>query len=362
MSSIQAAFCRSTLRRLDDARVLSKMMRSRLAARPLFLSHLVTARCNGQCPYCLWRLAAPDDVQAAQEELTTEEIIWLYRRSAEAGMCHLALWGGEPLLRDDIVDICSAASNEGLSVTLMTNGWFLPDLWSKLRGLVRTLILSLDDVGEAFDRMRGLPGLFERLEAFTGTLRHDPLRPRLLANLVLSNLNRGALRRVASVARRWHAGLYFCPMDIGEMHAQGFVARHAHLQLSEEELREAARLARQLKAEGYPLQATNKYLNLLERDPRLHQWSCMFPHLALTVLSDGSFRDCQRRDIPLGQVRELYEANASLETLFRLPRYQEMLSEAAGCSVCNNPDTLETSWGWQLHPSVMWRSLTLSWR
>jgi MoaA/NifB/PqqE/SkfB family radical SAM enzyme len=350
------------LRRLDDARVLYKMMRGRLAARPLFLSHLVTARCNGRCAHCLWRFAGPDDRQAANEELTTEEITWLYRRSAEAGMCHLALWGGEPLLRKDIVEICGAASSAGLAVTLMTNGWLLPDLWPRLRGRIRTLILSLDDVGDAFDRTRGLPGLFARLDAFTCSLRDDPLRPRLLVNLVLSRLNPGALRRVAPVARRWDAGLYFCPMDVGEMQAEGFVARHEHLELSEEELREAARLARLLKVYGHPVQATNKYLGLLERDPRLHEWSCRFPCMALTVLPDGSFRDCQRRDIPLGSARELYQADAPLETLFRLPRYREMLREAPQCSICNNPDKLETSWGWQLRPSMIWRSLALSWR
>ena len=347
---------------MDDARILGKMVRGRMAHRPLFLSHLVTARCNGHCAHCLWRFAGPDDARAVETELTTEEILWLYRRSAEAGMSHLALWGGEPLLRKDIVDICSAASNAGLSVTLMTNGWLLPDLWPRLRGHVRTLMLSLDDVGEEFDRTRGLPGLFERLDGFARGLRDDPLRPRLLVNLVLSRLNGGALRRVAPVAQRWRAGLYFCPMDVGEMQSEGFVARHEQLELSEDELREAARLAGLLKAEGYPLQATNKYLSLLERDPRLRDWSCRFPQLALTVLPDGSFRDCRRRDIPLGNVRELYEAGASLEALFRLPRYQEMVHEAPQCSTCNNPDKLETSWGWQLRPSMMWRSLTLSWR
>jgi MoaA/NifB/PqqE/SkfB family radical SAM enzyme len=347
-------------RRLDDARVLGKMLRSRLVDRPLFLSHLVTARCNGHCAHCLWRFAGPEDKRASKAELTTEEISWLYRRAAEAGMCHLVLWGGEPLLRKDIAEICGAASSAGLAVTLMTNGWLLPDLWPSLRGLVRTLMLSLDDVGGDFDRMRGLPGLFDRLDAFTCSLRGDPLRPRLLVNLVLSTLNRGALRRVAPVARRWDAGLYFCPMDIGEMQAKGFVAQHGDIELSEEELREAARLARLLKADGYPLQATNKYLRLLERDPRLNEWSCRFPRMALTALPDGSFRDCRRRDIPLGNARELRRADAPLETLFRLPRYQEMLREAPHCSICNNPDKLETSWGWQLQPSMMWRSLTLS--
>lgn len=349
----------AVLRRFDDAKVLGKMVQSRAAGRPLILSHLVTSRCNAHCAQCLWHFGGPDDTRAAERELTTQEISWLYARSAEAGMCHLALWGGEPLLRADIGEICDAATAAGLSVTLMTNGWFLPEVWPRLRGRVRTLLVSLDDVGEAYDRMRGVPGLFGRLDAFVRRLPDDPIRPRLLVNLVLSRLNRGALRRVAAVAQEWHAGLYFCPMDVGEMQAEGFVPRHRDLELSEEDLRQAARLALLLKAEGYPLLATNKYLRLLERDPRLRDWRCQYPQMAVTVLPDGSFRDCRRRDVPLAQVRDLYEADLPLEAIFRLPRYRQMLREAPYCNTCT--DKVETVWEWQLRPSMLWKSLTLSW-
>jgi MoaA/NifB/PqqE/SkfB family radical SAM enzyme len=242
----------------------------------------------------------------------------------------------------------------------MTNGWLLADLWPRIRGLVRTLMVSLDDIGEDYDRMRGLPGLFDRLDSFALALRKDPLRPRLLVNTVLSRLNRGALSRVAPVARRWGAGLYFCPMETGEMEEGGFVERHGQLCLGEDELQEAAFVARQLKKAGYPLRATNKYLRLLERDPALHHFSCRLPHAVLTILPDGSFRDCRRRKTALAGSRELLSAGKPLTELFGLPRYREMLAEARTCSVCNNPDVIETSWGWQLRPCMIWRSLTLS--
>jgi MoaA/NifB/PqqE/SkfB family radical SAM enzyme len=348
------------VRRAGDVRLLWNMSRSRLANRPLFLSHLVTARCNALCVACLWRFAASGDKRAAEAELTTDEIAWLYRRAAEAGICQLVLWGGEPLLREDIKEILCAASSAHLSTILMTNGWLLPDLWPALRGFVRTLMLSLDDVGEDYDRMRGLPGLFARLNSFALGLREDPLRPRLLVNTVLSRLNRGALRRVAPVAKRWGAGLYFCPMEIGEMQSEGFVVRRGDLALSEDELRQAAKLARELKAAGYPLRATNKYLRLLRNDPGLRGFSCRLPHAVLTALPDGSFRDCRRRRTPLGNIRDFLRSDAPLARLFGQPRYREMLREARRCNVCNNPDVIETSWGWQLRPCMIWRSLTLT--
>ena len=142
------------------------------------------------------------------------------------------------------------------------------------------------------------------------------------------------------VAKRWGAGLYFCPMETGEMQSEGFVPRREDLALTHEELTEAAKLARQLKAARYPLRATNKYLHMLRTDPTLRGFSCRLPHAVLTVLPDGSFRDCRRRRTPLGNVRDYFQADARLAQLFQQPRYREMLSEARSCSVCNNPDVM----------------------
>ncbi len=159
--------------------------------------------------------------------MDTETVRWLYREAGRAGLAQLVVWGGEPLLRDDLPDLLDEARRAGLLTTLISNGWLLGERWPELRGRVDALILSLDEVGPAHDRLRGLPGLFERLEAFADTLRRDPLRPTLLVNTVLSRENRGALPRVAEVARRWGAGLYVCPMETGEMTSSGFAARAA---------------------------------------------------------------------------------------------------------------------------------------
>ena len=163
-------------------------------------------------------------------------------------MAQVVVWGGEPLLRHDLPELLLAARRARLFVTLISNGWFAGERWPELRGSVDALILSLDDVGPAHDVLRGLPGLYDRLDAFVETLRADPLRPTLLLNTVLSRQNRGALRRVAEAARRWGAGLYFCPMETGELRAGEAGDRLAGLALSPDGLREAARLA--LHAQG----------------------------------------------------------------------------------------------------------------
>ena len=368
-----------------DARLLGRLARARVRGRPWVLSHLLTGRCNAGCATCLWRAAAAGSSAggpaeagqgshrvgrsaAASEtalpgaELSTEEAAWLYERAAGAGIAQLVIWGGEPLLRADVGEVVRAGARAGLSVGLITNGWLLDERWEELRGWVDTLILSLDDTGEAHDRMRKLPGLYGRLDSFARGLRRDPLRPRLLVNCVLSRLNRGALRRVAPVALAWGAGLYFCPMETGELREGGFEDRKGGLALSPTELAEAAQLARLLQEAGYPLRATRRYLDLLYRDPLLRSYSCRAPRAILSVTADGSFRDCLRRDAPLAKVRDLRRRGTGLEALFSTPRYRAMLREAERCTVCNNPDVVETSWAWRLRPFMLLRLLSLAGR
>jgi MoaA/NifB/PqqE/SkfB family radical SAM enzyme len=334
-------------------RFVSRLVRARARRRPFTLSHLVTSRCNGRCPTCLWR-------DRTAGEMDTETVRWLYREAGRAGFAQVVVWGGEPLMRDDLPEVLRAARGAGLFTTLITNGWLLEARWPELRGRVDALILSVDDVGTVHDRLRSLPGLFERLEAFVDGLRGDPLRPTLLVNTVLSHGNRGALPRVAEVARRWGAGLYVCPMETGEMTSSGFASLLPDEALAPDELREAAREARRLKDAGFPILDTHAYLDLVARDPGITGYTCRAPHAVLTVQPDGVIRDCVRRDQMLADVRQLRAAGLGLDAVFSLPRYRRMLSEAAACAACNNPDVVELSWLWDLRPVMLRKVLELT--
>ncbi len=328
---------------------------ARVRDRPHTLSHLITSRCNARCRTCLWRGDNDDD-------LDTDAIAWLYTQAARLGIGQLVVWGGEPLLRPDLEDVLLIARRRGLFVTLITNGWLIPERWAGLRKNVDALILSLDDVGEAHDGLRGLPGLYDRLDAFALSLRSHAVRPTLLVNTVLSRQNAGALPRVAAAARRWGAGLYFCPMQTGEMRAGSFVERKAGLGLSSEALMVAAREARLLKARGYPILNTKAYLDLLQRDPELKSYRCRAPHAVITAAADGAIRDCRRHDEPLARVDQMRQSHLPLSTVLALPRRRQLLTEATTCTVCNNPDVIELSWLWDMHPAMLGKFLQLAGR
>jgi MoaA/NifB/PqqE/SkfB family radical SAM enzyme len=292
--------------------------------------------------------------------MDTDAVCWLYGEAGRAGMAHVVVWGGEPLLRPDLPVVLVAARRAGMAVTLISNGWAIGERWPELRGLVDVLILSLDDTGPAHDRLRGLPGLYDRLVAFASALRDDPLRPALLVNMVLSRANRGALGRVAAAARDWGAGLYVCPMETGEMTSRGFVAKLEDLALSPDELRAAAAEVRALRDAGLPVLNTRAYLDLVARDPALRSYACRAPRALLTVQPDGVIRDCLRRDETLADVAALRAAGRPLADVFSLPRFREIVVQAARCAACNNPDVVELSWLWDLRPSMLGKVVQLA--
>jgi MoaA/NifB/PqqE/SkfB family radical SAM enzyme len=333
-------------REAPRTRLVTRLAWARVRGRPHTLSHLVTARCNGRCRTCLWR-------DHGLAELDTATVRWLYGEAGRAGMAQLVVWGGEPLLRQDLPELLLAARRAGLFTTLITNGWFLGERWRELRGLVDALVLSLDDVGPAHDALRGISGLYERLEAFVDVVRDDPLRPTLLVNTVLSGLNRGALARVAPTAARWQAGLYFCPMETSLVTSTGVSSPLADLALPAEELRAAARTAGDLKSAGFPILNSRPYLKLLASDPELHDYTCRAPRARLTVGAGGLVRDCSHSDRPLADVRELRAAGEPLSRVLRLPAYRRMLERSSSCTKCNNPDVIELSWLWDLRPAML---------
>lgn len=81
----------------------------------------LTYRCNFRCRHCY---AAPLVSQPRTQagELETEDIKRILSAAADAGCLFMLLSGGEPLLREDFVDIYRHAAQAGFVITVFTNG------------------------------------------------------------------------------------------------------------------------------------------------------------------------------------------------------------------------------------------------
>jgi len=88
---------------------------------PIFGSFELTFRCNLRCVHCYCNLS-PNNQDAIEKELTTEEVFNIFDQIAEAGCLWLLISGGEPLLRKDFLEIYTYAKKKGFIITLFTNG------------------------------------------------------------------------------------------------------------------------------------------------------------------------------------------------------------------------------------------------
>lgn len=110
-----------------------------------YLRLSVTDLCNYRCRYCM-----PEDgvcKKAHQNILSVEECLEICRAAVACGVKKIRLTGGEPLLRNGILDICRGISaiNGVQELCLTTNGSLLPNMAAALRNAgVSRLNLSLD--------------------------------------------------------------------------------------------------------------------------------------------------------------------------------------------------------------------------
>ena len=105
---------------MTDIKIEDKVMDK--FERPLISLRIsITNRCNVKCFYC-----HHDGIVPQNYEMTSNEMQRIVRVAKEIGIEKIRLSGGEPLIRDDIVDIVTKISSVGFrDISLTTNGVLL---------------------------------------------------------------------------------------------------------------------------------------------------------------------------------------------------------------------------------------------
>jgi MoaA/NifB/PqqE/SkfB family radical SAM enzyme len=124
----------------------------------------LTYRCNLRCRHCyVGHLVSRSRSQSG--ELTTAQFVDLLSAAADAGCLFLLLSGGEPLLRDDFVEVYAAARRLGLIVTVFTNASLVRQEHLEVFGdypphQVEVSLYGADE--DTNRRVTGVPGAFGR--------------------------------------------------------------------------------------------------------------------------------------------------------------------------------------------------------
>src|SRR5579875_3777027 len=77
----------------------------------------VTNECNYGCKYCIFASTG----RKPEGELTTEEIFSALQQLRFQGFSHIKFTGGEPFLRDDMINILQEADKLGFQFDISTN-------------------------------------------------------------------------------------------------------------------------------------------------------------------------------------------------------------------------------------------------
>jgi MoaA/NifB/PqqE/SkfB family radical SAM enzyme len=327
----------------EVARFVRSLLANRFSRRgPFFLSHLVTGRCNCSCPTCLWH-----DNEA--DELQTSAIERLYRGAKDAGFIANAIWGGEPLLRQDLGQLCRSSRENGMITTVITNGLLLLDRAHEIGEEVHCIIVSLDyPESKGHDSFRGMPGLFARAVEGIETLKRMNSPTKIVINCLLHRGNETMMGQMAELARSLGVSLWVCPAregilrETGETNKETLASRESEQQASGELL--------DLKKKGYPINNSRTYLQryLLNMTP----YVCRAPFVFVTVTPEGNVADCFNHDRPYGNVR-----TSPFDEIMKNWDRREAANITKGCWKCNNPDVVDASYTWELRPEPAWNLL-----
>jgi radical SAM protein with 4Fe4S-binding SPASM domain len=156
---------------------------------PLSFDLEITARCNNNCRHCYINLPA-DDKTAKAQELSFDAIKAVVDEALSLGALWCLITGGEPLLRDDFIDIYRLLKEKGILVEVFTNATLVTLEHVRLFKQYPPRNLEVTVYGttaETYERVTRTPGSFDAFVRGLDLLLSNGIRVVLKAMALRSN-------------------------------------------------------------------------------------------------------------------------------------------------------------------------------
>lgn len=157
----------------------------------------ITHRCNLNCVHCYC------NHDTTKTEMSLKEICGILDEITNAGCLWLLLTGGEPLLREDFLDIYTYAKKKGMIITLFTNGTLITPYVADYLKDYPPFVIEISLYGarkETYEEITGVSGSFERCIQGINLLRERKL-PLKLKTMAMT-LNQDEVLDIESFARK----------------------------------------------------------------------------------------------------------------------------------------------------------------
>ncbi|RII26971.1 MAG: GeoRSP system radical SAM/SPASM protein [Geobacter sp.] len=165
-----------------------------LIKAPLTINWALNNSCNFACRHCYSRV---ENV----EELDGDTLRGCFERVAKMGVMAVNFGGGEPLLREDLLELAAYAASLKLRVSMNSNGYLLDRdkaVALKQAGFAGVGISLDSHEAPVHDRFRGIEGSHARAVAALGYLRAAGIKTSL--STVICTINQHALDELVAFA------------------------------------------------------------------------------------------------------------------------------------------------------------------
>lgn len=172
-----------------------------LTAAPIYISWNYTYACNFNCTHCYSRAGSYPG------ELDTESYRRIVQQFKESHVLKVGLGGGEPLIRNDCIDMLGLMAAARIDTNITSNGWFLnPAMCARLAEAgLGTLYVSMDSADrDTHDGFRRKTGSYDRVvEGITNAVAAN-LTVRL--STVITTINENGLEPIVDLAESLGVG------------------------------------------------------------------------------------------------------------------------------------------------------------
>ena len=143
----------------DSAQLPSHLLQFAKDKKPVVVWNM-TQRCNLKCVHCYAHAVEPS---SHKDPISTDQAKIIIDDLAQFGAPVMLFSGGEPLVREDLVDLAKYATSKGMRAVISTNGTLITK--AKARELKEVGLsyvgISLDGAEAVHDQFRGVPGSYK---------------------------------------------------------------------------------------------------------------------------------------------------------------------------------------------------------
>jgi MoaA/NifB/PqqE/SkfB family radical SAM enzyme len=191
----------------------------------------------------------------------------------DSGVFGIAFEGGEPLLRNDLVEILAFSRSLPLHTSIVTNGTLLESRIDEIAPYINGVVyVSLDGLEYTHDMIRGVNGCYRK--AIEGIIASNG-KVSVTINTTIMTENLHEIEDMVKLAKELNTGISiavayeYCNADASAPTAQ--------------ETKEIAKKLIEMKKRGYPIVNSISYLKVMAEEKK---WKCK-PWVAVNVDPKG---------------------------------------------------------------------------